>query len=228
MAAVRIDPRTKLFLFVSTSVFAMSSAERMPCFFLCSFLALLLFGAGQRVFALQGWLLYTFCLWILPSICRVMPGAAGTLLLSLVILFRLFVPIILALVLVFKTTQISEFMAAFEKLRVPSQIIIPVVIMFRFIPTVQEEWQSIRKAMAFRGISLDLWGIIRHPLQSMEYILIPLLISTVSIMDELAAASLARGLDSTGGQTSMAVVKMSTIDYAVILSGFIVILSFIK
>lgn len=215
MEIVRIDPRTKLLLFIITGAFVMSSTVTVPCILWSSYLAVLLFLSGRKKVAIQSLLLYLVWTLILPPICQTIPGSIGTLVMSLAVLLRLFTPIIMALLLVFKTTTISEFIAALGKMHLPNQVVIPVAIMFRFIPTVQEEWQSIRKAMAFRGISLKFWEIIKHPLRTMEYVLIPLMISAVNIMDELAAASLARGLDSSKKRTSLITVKLQAKDYLI-------------
>lgn len=216
MGTDKIDPRTKLFLFVLTGAFVMGITAALPCLLLCGFVAALLFYCGQRGMAVKGMLVYFFCVFIMPPVCRRIPGAAGTLIMSLTLLVRLFTPIVMALALIFKTTTISQFMAALQKMHVPNQIIIPIAIMFRFIPTVQEEWQSIQKAMAFRGMAFRVRTTLRHPLQTLENVLIPLLISAVSIMDELAAASLARGLDSENKRGSLLVVKMKAVDYLLI------------
>lgn len=228
MGIVNIDPRTKLLLLIITGALVMGSTAALPCLLLSSLLAVLLFLCGKRGFAVKGWLLCFLCIMVLPAICTHIPSGIGTIIVSLAIILRMFAPIFMALALVFKTTPISQFMAAFQKMRVPNQLVIPVAIMFRFIPTVQEEWISIRKAMSFRGISFRVRDILRHPAQMMEYVLVPLLISAVSIMDELAAASLARGLDSENRRSCLTVVKLRATDYLLMLisCGFLAWLFF--
>ena len=76
--------------------------------------------------------------------------------------------------------------------------------------------------MAFRGISLEPGAIVRAPLKTIEYILIPLLFSCISVMDELASASLARGLDAKRKRTSYEEVKLRVIDY-IVMSVFLII-----
>ena len=58
--------------------------------------------------------------------------------------------------------------------------------------------------------------IIKSPLKTIEYVLIPLLFSCISVMDEMAAAALARGIESEGERSSFEKVKMKVIDYLVI------------
>lgn len=50
------------------------------------------------------------------------------------------------------TTTVSEFMAALERMHIPQKITIPMSVMFRFFPTVGEEYGSITDAMRMRGI----------------------------------------------------------------------------
>ena len=45
------------------------------------------------------------------------------------------------------TTTVSEFVAAMERMHVPEKIVIPVSVVFRFFPTVKEEYAAIRDAM---------------------------------------------------------------------------------
>ncbi|MFI3257231.1 MAG: energy-coupling factor transporter transmembrane component T, partial [Spirochaetales bacterium] len=117
-----------------------------------------------------------------------------------------------------------------EKLHVPYVVVIPFTVMFRFFPTVQEEWNGIRRAMAFRGIGMGAKGLVLHPVRSAEHILVPLLFSCVAIMDELVAASLARGLDSDKKRTCYFTLKMKFYDYAIILItlGFFSMIFFMK
>ena len=98
--------------------------------------------------------------------------------------------------------------------------------LFRFIPTVQDEWSGVRKAMAFRGISMTPGAIIRHPLLTIEYILVPLLFSSVGVMEELAAASLARGMDSTRKRSAFELVQLRGADLIAI-SLFIIVAAWI-
>lgn len=46
-----------------------------------------------------------------------------------------------------RTTTVSEFVASMKKLHLPEQIIIPMSVIFRFFPTVVEEYNAIGDAM---------------------------------------------------------------------------------
>ena len=55
------------------------------------------------------------------------------------------------------TTTVSEFVAAMERIHLPKQITIPMSVMFRFFPTVAEEWSAIGDAMRMRGVRFWRW-----------------------------------------------------------------------
>lgn len=99
------------------------------------------------------------------------------------------------------STQVSELVAALERLRIPQQIVIPLSVVLRFFPTIVEEYGSIGDAMRMRGIGVG--GRTRNPITLMEYRFVPLLMSLVRIGDELSAAALTRGL---GGPNRRSVV----------------------
>lgn len=212
-----LDPRVKLLLFFVTGCFVMSAPRILPVVFLSVFLAILLCLGGKWVFAAKSlglMLIGTAAFVLLPG---KLPGVLGALVLGAGVLLRMLIPIVMAFTLMFWTTTISQFMSAFQRMRLPVKVVVPVVIMFRFIPTVQEEWGGIRKAMAFRGISLHPGFLLLHPATAIERILIPLLFSAVSVMEELAAASLARGLDSDSKRTCLVQVRMGGWDYVCLL-----------
>ena len=57
--------------------------------------------------------------------------------------------------------------------------------------------------------------IIKSPLKTIEYVLIPLLFSCISVMEEMAAAALARGIESEGERSSFEKVKLGAMDYLI-------------
>ena len=78
----------------------------------------------------------------------------------------------------------SEFIGAMERMHLTEKIVIPLSVIFRFFPTVSEEYQAIRDAMKMRGIRFG--G--KNPFLMVEYRLVPLIVSVVKIGDELSAA----------------------------------------
>ncbi len=149
-------------------------------------------------------------------------GGFAALLFSLVRLGRLMLPIFMAGILLMKTTSVSEFMLSFERMHLPNKLIIPLSVMFRFIPTISEEWHSIRDAMRFRGIGISVRSVLTKPMMTLEYTMVPLLMSTATIADELAAASLSRGLDADTKRTSIEDVRLRPQDYLLIVFSIVI------
>jgi len=146
----------------------------------------------------------------LPSILNMI----NVLLNSLVI--RLF-PIFMMGYYTISSTKPNEFIAAMVKWKIPNAFIIPVSLVFRFIPTLKEENKAISNAMRMRGIRFNSKKTKANPSLFLEYRIIPLLFSVVKIGDELSASALTRGLDNVKGRTSLVEVKFSKYDFLIFL-----------
>ena len=213
---IQLDPRTKLLIFFAGSVFSLNSYAMLPMLVYGTALCLILALCGKPWLALKsylGWGAVMYLRWCVMS----SPGAPflEIIVTTLTMLVLFSFPFLLGFLLLVETTRLSQFLAAFQAMHLPVKLIIPVAVFFRFIPTVQEEWIGIRKAMAFRGIALSPAAIIRQPLKTIEYILIPLLLSSIAVMEELAAATLARGMDLDIRRSSYEQVKLKALDYLV-------------
>ena len=100
---------------------------------------------------------------------------------------------------------------------VPEAAVIPCVVVIRFFPTIAEDYRQIRNAMDLRGIASGGWGIVRHPAQSLEYILIPLLMNATNVAQDLSVAALTKGLGCEGEHTSHTKIRMTVIDWLVMI-----------
>ncbi|WP_167147371.1 energy-coupling factor transporter transmembrane component T [Actinomyces sp. ZJ308] len=110
-----------------------------------------------------------------------------------------------------RTTTASEFLVAMQRIHCPDALTIPTAIIFRFFPTVGEEYRDIKTAMRMRGV-----GGIRQPIRMLEYRLVPLMVSVVSIGNELSRSAVTRALGAKRKRTSVCEIKFRIIDGAVI------------
>lgn len=179
-------------------------------------LSFFLFSYHLRSFTLKIDAVFLVMVALELGVAPFLSGWVGVVFLSAVKLPRVVLLILMAAQLLIKTTSVSEFTAAFHKMHIPESVIIPFSVMFRFIPTTQEEWCAIRNAMQLRGIATSPAAIAKAPMQSLEYGMIPLLMSVATISSELAAASLSRGLDATMKRSCLTQVRMTPVDYVVI------------
>lgn len=105
------------------------------------------------------------------------------------------IPIVMMGLWILRTTYMDDLMVALQRMRLPQAVTIPLVVMFRYIPTLRIEYRQIRSTMDIRGISDTVWKRVCHPLATIEYILIPLLMRCLKVTDELAASGTTRGLE---------------------------------
>ena len=93
-------------------------------------------------------------------------------------------------------------LAAFlSKIRTPSSVILGLLVIFRFFPTMHSESKAIRESMHNRRLTG--WkSIFTHPLDSFEYILVPLMLSCLNIADQLSISAVTRGIESPSRRTS--------------------------
>ena len=103
--------------------------------------------------------------------------------------------------------------AALRRMHLPESIIIPCAVVVRFFPTVGEDYRHIRAAMALRGIAAGRGALLRHPVQSLEYILMPLLMNSNNVAQDLSAAALTKGIGLPGRHTCMTELRLTAWDF---------------
>lgn len=208
-----VDPRTKLLLLFTLPTFLFSGAGGdyfLPVRIILSILpfGLLCLSGNQRK-AFAG-------LSLLAALHVIRYTAAPSFSPFVYILFIIahgmavhLIPCLLLSVYVLTTTTVSEFISGMKKWHVPDTVTIPLSVIFRFFPTVLEEIRSINQAMSMRGIRL---GSTR-PGKIMEYRVIPTMMCSLKIGDELSAAALSRGLGSPVTRTSVCHIRLRLGDY---------------
>ena len=118
------------------------------------------------------------------------------------LIFRFF-PVFMFGYYIIKSTKPNEFISAMNLWHVPEAFIIPVSVVFRFVPTLAEENKSISNAMRMREIRFGTKKFLKNPSMILEYRLIPLMMSVAKIGEELSAAALSRGLGGLKKRTCM-------------------------
>ena len=121
-----------------------------------------------------------------------------------------------------KSTSVSEFVTAMERMHFSYFITIPLSVMFRYFPTVAEEYKAIHDAMKMREIGRG----VKNPFTYIEYVLVPIMMSTVRIADELSAASLTKGLSGNTKRTHVCEISIRFIDVILIALSLIMLVLF--
>lgn len=198
----KLDPRTKLLLLAVVNAAVFSASKTWIMVILGAIPISLLFAGGKPKAALVSALAYAASALTNAYLAPVTHGIVNMFVVMVSgMMYRLLPGLIMGYYLV-ATTTVSEFIASMERMRVSQKIVIPLSVMFRFFPTVGEEARSIGDAMRMRGLRLGAGGF-RKPMAMLEYRLVPLLMCSVKIGDELSAASLTRGLGSPVKRTNI-------------------------
>lgn len=210
-AILPADPRTKLFLTVTVSTIMITGGTGgfmnfvRPCLMACPIIFLLLSKKWKSAarFTVTYAVLFALELTVLP----LLTGTWNFILGAAVGIYTHMLPGFIMGYYLVSTTTVSEFVAAMERMRVSQKVVIPVSVVFRFFPTVKEEYAAIRDAMKMRGITT-----LRSPMKMLEYRVVPLMISIAKIGEELSAAALTRGLGAPQKRTNICTIKFGPLD----------------
>lgn len=189
-----LDPRTKLLLLFTSSVFVVGNAGEawMSVFYwILVFLpVVLLFAEKEWKTGLAAIMIYIGSYYAQLALQHDLTTLQSVLALMLYIITKILPTVILARYIV-KTTKVSEFLTAMNRMRVTDKITIPISVIFRFFPTVVEEARAINDAMRMRGIEMGA----KKAAETVEYRMVPLIASCSIIGEELSAAAMTRGLE---------------------------------
>ena len=190
-----LDPRCKLLLLIGIGCVSYFLGWE-----LVSFMLVLAYGLFIAAGSGLGWAVKMNIIYIivayLNALLRYVQVPILLMLTSIIGVAALkLIPVIMVGLWVLRTTYMDDLIVAFQRMRFPQAVTIPLVVMFRYVPTLRIEYRQIRSTMDIRGISDTLWKRLSHPLATIEYILIPLLMRCLKVTDELAASGTTRGLE---------------------------------
>ena len=122
-----------------------------------------------------------------------MTGTWRTMFIAFLGLFHKVYPCGMLSGIVISTTKVSEFLSAMNRVHAPKKLVIPLAVMLRYIPTIQEDWRFIKDAMRLRTCRRPPKGLLTHPAMTVECIYVPLMMAASKAADELSIASITRG-----------------------------------
>ncbi len=217
---IQLDPRTKLYLLVLSNLLLLFHVSLVcEVIFTTMILVLLLcskkYKTGIRL-ALIYYILVLLEVVLVPHVGK----EILTNLLSLVTVgIRMILPCIYTGLYAFTTTSVSELVCAMRKMHIPETIIIPCMVVIRFFPTVKEDYQNIKNAMALRGIDCSL----RHPFTSLEYMIIPLLMNSNNVTQDLSIAAITKGIGIQGKHTCRKEIHFSCSDLVLFCASIMIL-----
>lgn len=219
---IEFDPRTKLAVLITLAILILGGSFQTTFFYLPAVIPLVMLLASKRWKGAGVYLLiFGGCFLLQELTLPLLSGIPGYLMLIIAVIPLYFSPSFAAAYVLVTTTTVSELIASMERLHMPKQITIPMAVMFRFFPTLMEEWRAIGDAMKMRGVG---WGG-KKAGAILEYRLVPMLMCSVKIGEELSAASLTRGLGGPVKRTNICKIGLHIQDIALLLlclAGFVV------
>ena len=89
-------------------------------------------------------LLYVACFVLERIALTTLSGLLSFIVLAITSIMTRFAPGIMTGAYLISSTSVSEFIGAMERMHITEKIVIPMSVIFRFFPTISEEYQAIR------------------------------------------------------------------------------------
>lgn len=210
-----VDVRTWLVLFIlsSVAVFFITSQSGTLILFLSGWLMLMAAGYRRRMFR---YLLYygllSAVIWGAVQMMMLIPGHALPVYFSTLGVYgRKF---LLPLMYMMRVADVptGAMLEALYRLRLPKSAGIAAAVLLRFLPTISHEYRMIRYAQKFRGLGVGVVNTIVHLPGWLSGVLLPLIVRTTRIADELSASAVVRGVRLSDGITSFWPVRIGCKD----------------
>ena len=215
-----LDPRTKLLLLFTSSIFVVGNAGEkwMVVFYwiLVYLPVVLLFAEKEWKAGVVAVVIYIGSYYAQMTLQHDLTMTESVVALMLYIITKILPTVILARYII-KTTRVSEFLTAMNRLHVSDKLTIPISVVFRFFPTIAEEYRSINDAMRMRGVEMGS----KKATESIEYRMVPLIASCSMIGEELSAAAMTRGLDVGQKRSCIWNIRLRIQDYVIMLFCFV-------
>lgn len=210
-AKFKLDPKTKILMCILVNIPAYGIANKN---FLLPFILIalgMLFYNKLYKQIMNYLIIYSF-LTIIKLLTPILPTILVHMFGTLIISFEMFLPFIAYGMVLIKTSSINEVAISLDNIKAPNFIIIPLLVLFRFFPTIREEKIAISESMKLRGVNFGFKNFIIHPYRTMEFMYVPMLFVLVKTGEELTVASLTRGLGGEEKRTYIKDVKFKFID----------------
>ena len=214
-----LDPRTKIVLCLAVSFIILDSTISPVVNALQIALAALplifLLMLGKHKMAVYYLCAYVFASLVPQLLVPLLPAIINLLFTGMIALMTQILPGMMMAYFLIVSTSVSEFVTAMDRMHVPKSISVPMSVLFRFFPTIVEEYGHVRDAMRMREV-----GNLRQPMAMLEYRMVPFMTSIVSIGNDLAASALTRGLSAPVRRTNVCPIGFTWRDgLALVLTG---------
>lgn len=213
---IRFDPRTKILLLVISMIVASTARSLLYECALIVLIAVVGLLCGKIRYTIIGSTVFTVLFLFTVFYLENVTGTVYTMFAAwLSLVFKVYPCGMLAGIAV-STTRINEFLSAMNKAHISKKIVIPFAVMLRYVPTIREDWHFIKDAMRLRDVSPSLRGFLFHPGLTVECLYSPLLMAASKAADELAIASVTRGIENPHARTCLVQIRFRIQDFLIV------------
>ena len=181
-----LDARTSLLLILLVNILFFIEGDYLFVTIASAYAIFLLFLLGKKKIALKA-LAYFVLVEVLRYTVVYIPKQLYMIAGSVVMPLLMFCALFMYGILFFTTLNISETIESLKKWYVPNVVLIPIIVMARFVPTLIEELHNIRVSMKLRGRSHNVF-------QKIMNIYVPILFSSIRAGESLTMAAMTKGL----------------------------------
>jgi len=188
----RIDGRTVLFLTVAACLVSFLSTNFFAhALYTIGFVILLCY------YGIMGKAIGTFAVYILALLGLIF-GTRYNIKFPSPLLFSMVYKLVLPMLPIYLLNQIpaGKLTASIRKLPISKKVMLVLIVMLRFAPTVVQEFRNVSEAMRVRGFLSGAVKVLRHPLNTLEYAVVPMVFRALTIADELSVSAIVRGIES--------------------------------
>ena len=194
----RVDPRTALLATCLLGIAAVLSNRPEAAHAACAIGALCALAAG----AWRPCIALSAAYGLIAAVMALAEGAGNTTLVIAVVMLsymaQKFVVLSLLGISLSKLASMQDLLAALQAMGAPQAVLIPCMVVLRFFPTIRRDASHLMESLKTRRVLAGRGYALRHPALVCELLVVPLLMRSVRVSDELAASALVRGL---GGET---------------------------
>lgn len=194
----RIDPRTALLSTCLLGIAAVLSNRPEAAHAACAIGALCALAAG----AWRPCIALSAAYGLIAAVMALAEGAGNTTLVIAVVMLSYMAQKLVVLSLLgislSKLASMQDLLAALQAMGAPQAVLIPCMVVLRFFPTIRRDASHLMESLKTRRVLAGRGYALRHPALVCELLVVPLLMRSVRVSDELAASALVRGL---GGET---------------------------
>ena len=190
----RVDPRTALLATCLLGIAAVISNRPEAAHAACAIGALCALAAG----AWRPCIALSAAYGLIAAVIALAEGAGNTTLVIAVVMLsymaQKFVVLSLLGISLSKLASMQDLLAALQAMGAPQAVLIPCMVVLRFFPTIRRDASHLMESLKTRRVLAGRGYTLRHPALVCELLVVPLLMRSVRVSDELAASALVRGL----------------------------------